>query len=1049
MTNMASVLYHQEEEEKKDGFTLPSTGTEGSTDAAAKPVATASDKPVSTDAAVKSVATTTATQPTVDVGKFANIPNVAAPTAMPEQDKTVVARQAREKLKSSLADHTWSLFQEVRKNPHRGQPFGGPENKSLLTNPAVQTMRGVVDKPLGEFASMAAQNMGKYSDKVIGEKQFYEKELPTIPKEDADKWAEKYERDPVATSIDFKKAKGEVDETPPATKVRQGLLALQSVGEELKNHELAAKKVPTDGFFKKADEIEVGTWKDRKALLLAEKAAYAIQVGNSMKELGLGLEKSTDPSLQNMPPEQALVVRLILGTGGEEDQAFLDGLLARLGPDVDIEVDQGEEDFGLDDYYGEDLGLDDGGMGAGAGGGGMAGDQTLYSESTQPTSLQAPGYQEDMYNTANNPVKELWAEKAYAPHLYDTVANANKRGQLIQEKEQQAKAYNQQFAELMRKSENKALTHNLIEGLGSIVSGLVGLTTDLNVSANYKMNELQEPDEYFKQAAPVLQSAYEKTTQELDNMIAFYAKEGEEHKARMAAAVAAVQQAKIAGATADINYLSIVSNIQESVMRGDLEAQKLSGASSEAYKRIQAEYQANKEELTAWGDATAKENTDYMNFNRNLYQTTSETLGKSNALPSMQNPEQAANYLGSIGLGADAGRIASVASRVATSSEPPMKYSDALKLVLDEHSALFNSQVPNNTIHSITRGTWTQKNQDELNKWFDREISLYGEHRSGLTPESIQRALNLSHIAERNRTQQTNELNKGVNQSFYSGTEYAPNTSNTPLNTEPITANPEVIAQRLGGREHFSRFVPPDRLPKTGERGQWRGFNTETAHAAGLTKDSAKGQLPDIAKTTPYLQSVATIAKNVGITPNELLNIIDLETSGTFNPRIVNHKSGATGLIQFMPTTAKGLISKDKKVQEALIQAGYDPGVLNQLINNNPQALMASMPASMQFSLVNSYFAERAKSLRETASTLPDGQLTGGWVYTTVLMGNPRASWAPKSVEALQNSGLVAKVAKYHKANPETFTMTAAHLASYFDVVYNKDFIGNLNKGAN
>jgi len=220
------------------------------------------------------------------------------------------------------------------------------------------------------------------------------------------------------------------------------------------------------------------------------------------------------------------------------------------------------------------------------------------------------------------------------------------------------------------------------------------------------------------------------------------------------------------------------------------------------------------------------------------------------------------------------------------------------------------------------------------------------------------------------------------------------------------------------------------------------------ANKAGLTKEAANGQLPEIARSEPYLNSVRTVANNIGITPNELLNIIDLETGGTFNPRVVSAKTGATGLIQFMPSTAKELIGKDERVKQALLQAGYDPATLNQLIQGSPQALVASMPASMQFSLMNSYFAERAQSLRAVASRLPNAQLTGGWVYSTVLMGNPNASWLPGSANAVANP-IFAKVAMHHGEDPKTFTMTAAHLAAYFDAKRNKDFIGNLQRGAN
>lgn len=54
-----------------------------------------------------------------------------------------------------------------------------------------------------------------------------------------------------------------------------------------------------------------------------------------------------------------------------------------------------------------------------------------------------------------------------------------------------------------------------------------------------------------------------------------------------------------------------------------------------------------------------------------------------------------------------------------------------------------------------------------------------------------------------------------------------------------------------------------------------------------------------------YASDLVATAKSVSIDPAWLANIIQLESGG--NPQAVNPTSGATGLIQFMPTTALGL----------------------------------------------------------------------------------------------------------------------------------------------
>lgn len=46
--------------------------------------------------------------------------------------------------------------------------------------------------------------------------------------------------------------------------------------------------------------------------------------------------------------------------------------------------------------------------------------------------------------------------------------------------------------------------------------------------------------------------------------------------------------------------------------------------------------------------------------------------------------------------------------------------------------------------------------------------------------------------------------------------------------------------------------------------------------------------------------SIARVAKNIGVNPNDLAAVISFETGGTFSPSKRNPKSSATGLIQFM-----------------------------------------------------------------------------------------------------------------------------------------------------
>ncbi|HBC04295.1 MAG TPA: hypothetical protein DC015_08915, partial [Aequorivita sp.] len=55
------------------------------------------------------------------------------------------------------------------------------------------------------------------------------------------------------------------------------------------------------------------------------------------------------------------------------------------------------------------------------------------------------------------------------------------------------------------------------------------------------------------------------------------------------------------------------------------------------------------------------------------------------------------------------------------------------------------------------------------------------------------------------------------------------------------------------------------------------------------------------------INKLNSVAANLGIDVNWLMAVINFESAGTFSPSIQNKYSGATGLIQFMPSTAKSL----------------------------------------------------------------------------------------------------------------------------------------------
>lgn len=95
---------------------------------------------------------------------------------------------------------------------------------------------------------------------------------------------------------------------------------------------------------------------------------------------------------------------------------------------------------------------------------------------------------------------------------------------------------------------------------------------------------------------------------------------------------------------------------------------------------------------------------------------------------------------------------------------------------------------------------------------------------------------------------------------------------------------------------------------------QWRAANPlQVAHGTGFTAPSGfdyaqiQGVRNNPHVTPEFLRRVEEVAQKNGTKPEWLMGVMSFETGGTFDPAKVNPRSGATGLIQFMPKTAPEL----------------------------------------------------------------------------------------------------------------------------------------------
>lgn len=104
--------------------------------------------------------------------------------------------------------------------------------------------------------------------------------------------------------------------------------------------------------------------------------------------------------------------------------------------------------------------------------------------------------------------------------------------------------------------------------------------------------------------------------------------------------------------------------------------------------------------------------------------------------------------------------------------------------------------------------------------------------------------------------------------------------------------------------------------------------------------------------TPEFLREVEGVAQRVGAQPEHLMAAMSFETGGTFASDVKNPRSSATGLIQFMDSTAKGL--------------------------GTSTAALAQMTPTEQLQYVEKYFEPYRGRLNDLES-----------VYTTILAGSP------------------------------------------------------------
>lgn len=125
------------------------------------------------------------------------------------------------------------------------------------------------------------------------------------------------------------------------------------------------------------------------------------------------------------------------------------------------------------------------------------------------------------------------------------------------------------------------------------------------------------------------------------------------------------------------------------------------------------------------------------------------------------------------------------------------------------------------------------------------------------------------------------------------------------LSANPNISNPNVIS--IGQKI----TIPPKGAPSAPAPPE-NADPTKDVPDEGGSSDPSEGGQTDLIYgskvTTEFNEKVIQVCSELGINPNYLMAAMAFETGGSFDPAQKNFAgSGATGLIQFMPATAKGL----------------------------------------------------------------------------------------------------------------------------------------------
>lgn len=171
-------------------------------------------------------------------------------------------------------------------------------------------------------------------------------------------------------------------------------------------------------------------------------------------------------------------------------------------------------------------------------------------------------------------------------------------------------------------------------------------------------------------------------------------------------------------------------------------------------------------------------------------------------------------------------------------------------------------------------------------------------------------------------------------------------------------------------------------------------------------------KLPEeVAADTEFLNKVNQISSDQGFNPEDLLRVIDFESAQSWNPAIKNPNSTATGLIQFMSSTAKGLgtttdaLSKMSRAEQMDYVAKYLEPYKGRLKNFGDVYMAVHWPKAIGKDETYVMYEDGSKeyAVNKNLDTNKDGTVTRGEtiasVYSRTGSGKGATAFTQKAAE--------------------------------------------------